>query len=245
MDKFSRIEVFVKVVEHGSFSRAAEALNITKSAVSKHVQNLEDLLKARLLNRTTRKIHLTEAGEEFFARAVNIIEDLEEAEDLVKNMSHTPSGRLRICSPLAFGTMHMAPTIADFVLEYPEINVELDLDSGTVDVIREGFDLVVHIGKLSDSSMIARKICDCEMLIATSPCYIEKYGAPKTIEELAAQKHLEFSKRQPTRGEWEWTRDGENGKMKINEVFSASRTKNIFGTDHLQSLPKVAFQGYN
>lgn len=222
MDRFSRIEIFVRVVEHGSFSRAAEAIGITKSAVSKHVQALEDSLSVRLLNRTTRKLHLTEAGEEFFSRCTGIIENLEEAENLVRDMSHTPKGRLRVCSPLAFGTMHLSPAIADFVLDYPEINVELDLDGGTVDMVNSGFDLVVHVGKLADSSLIARKICDCEMKMVTSPCYIKKHGEPKTIDNLAKQKHLEFSKRQPTRGEWSYESENESGKMKINEVFSAS-----------------------
>lgn len=222
MDKLSRIEVFVRVVEQGSFSRAAEVLKITKSAVSKHVQALEDALGVRLLNRTTRKLHLTEAGEEFFARSSSIIENLEEAENLVKNMSHAPKGRLRVCSPMAFGTMHLSPTIADFVLEYPDIHVDLDLDGGLVDMVDSGFDLVIHVGKLADSSLIARKICDCETAIVTSPCYIKKYGEPKTVEELSTQKHLEFNKRQPTRGEWKYESPEGNGKMKINEVFSAS-----------------------
>jgi len=222
MDRLSRVEVFVKVVEHSSFSRAADELKITKSAVSKHVQALEDTLGVRLLNRTTRKLHLTEAGEEFFERAAIIIENLDEAESLIRNLGNAPRGKLKICAPLAFGTMHLAPCIADFVMDYPDINVELDLDSGMIDVIHQGFDLVVYIGKLNDSSMIARKICDCEMVVVAAPDYLKKYGTPKNIAELQTHKHLEFSKRKPVRGEWEYSSAQSEGKFRINEVFAAS-----------------------
>lgn len=228
MDKFSRIDIFTKVVELGSFSKAAESVNITKSAVSKQVQALEDSLGVRLLNRTTRSIHLTEEGEEFFKRCAGIIEELSDAEEYVKDLSKKPSGKLRITAPDAYGALYLAPKIADFIKEYPEIHVELDLEGGKVDMIQAGFDVSIFIGELEDSSLIARKIGDCPMVLLASPEYLKEHGEPKTVAELRGHKHIEYTKRLPQRGEWTYRcPNNRGGKLKINEVFATSNGQAI------------------
>ena len=158
MDSLTDIAVYVRVVEEGSFTRAAERLDMSRSVVSKYITRLEERLGVRLLNRTTRRLSLTEAGRIFYERSRHSLQDIEEAEAEVSRLQLKPSGTLRINSPMSFGILHIAPLIADFLAEYPDINVEMNLDDRKIDIIDEGFDVSIRIADMPDSSLVARRL---------------------------------------------------------------------------------------
>ena len=195
MDNISEMEVFVRVVQSESFSAAARALNLSPSAVSKQVGRLEDRLGARLLNRTTRQLSLTEVGAAFYARAERIIADVTEAEQAVSHLEGSARGTLKINAPTAFGRLHIAPLLHDFLETYPEVRIDMALSDRFVDVVEEGLDLAIRIGELSDSSLIARKLSPNRRLAVASPAYIKKHGAPKTPTELANHNCLVYTYR--------------------------------------------------
>jgi DNA-binding transcriptional LysR family regulator len=182
--KLSDIAVFVRVVDSGSFTAAAERLSISKSVVSKYVTRLESRLGARLLNRTTRRLSLTEVGRVFYERSRRGLEEIEEAEIEVSHLQGEPRGALRLNSPMSFGILHIAPAIPEFVERYPDITVDMNLDDRKVDVIREGFDISVRISELPDSSLVARRLAPCRHAIVAAPAYLEKYGKPQTPADL-------------------------------------------------------------
>lgn len=184
---------FVKVVELQSFSKAAAALSMTKSAVSKQVAALEDTLKVRLLNRTTRTVRLTDEGELFYQQARQIVDAVVEAERQVKNLNEKPSGSLKINAPQSFGIIHLAPALADFAKQYPEITLEVDFTDKFINVLEEGVDVAIRIASLTDSSLIARKIARAQIVFVASPGYIEKFGEPKHPDELVNHRFLEYS----------------------------------------------------
>jgi len=184
---------FVKVVEFQSFSQAARSLNMTKSAVSKQVQMLEDTLKVRLLNRTTRSVKLTEQGELFYQQARHIIDSLDEAERGVQSLNSRPSGTLKITAPESFGMFHLAPALSQFAQDYPEVQMEIDFSNRFSNIIEEGFDVAIRIASLTDSSLIARKLAPCQLVVAASPEYLEKYGTPKHPDEFINHRFIEYS----------------------------------------------------
>ncbi len=194
MDQISRIGVFVEVVRQENFARAADILGITSSAVSKQVQNLEQELKVKLLNRTTRKVSPTEEGAIFYERANRALEDLKEATDQINEMKATPRGPLKISVPMAFGLKHLIQPIAAFAKQYPDVLLDVQFDDRIVDVAQENFDLAIRIGVLKDSSMIARKLTPCPFYICASPEYLKKHGTPQTPEDLAQHNVLAYTR---------------------------------------------------
>lgn len=192
MDALSDIAVFVKVVEHGSFTAAAEYLSVSKSAVSKYVTRLEARLGARLLNRTTRRLSLTEIGRTFYQRTRRGLADIEDAEAEVSSLQGEPRGSLRLNTPMSFGILHIAPALHDFMAQYPELSVDMFLDDRKVDVIDEGFDVSVRIANLPDSSLVARRLGPCRHAIVASDGYLEKHGTPKTPDELRGHNVLAY-----------------------------------------------------
>lgn len=193
MDSLTDIVVFVRVVDDGSFTRAAERLKLSRSVVSKYVTRLEGRLGARLLNRTTRRLSLTEAGRIFYQRSRRGLQDIEEAEAEVSRLQEKPRGVLRINSPMSFGILHIAPALPEFLAQHPEVSVEMNLDDRVVDVIEEGFDVSIRIAEMPDSSLIARRLAPCRHVIVAAPAYLEKHGTPRTPEDLRDHNIISFS----------------------------------------------------
>ena len=189
----STLPTFVKVVQTQSFSKAAKAMGITKSAVSKHIQALEDGLKVRLLNRTTRSLALTEEGELFYRTAAHLVEELASAESQIASVHDRPSGVLKVNAPESFGSLHLAPVITAFARQYPDVQVEVTLTDRFVHIIEEGVDVAIRVASLTDSSLIARKLARCQMVMVASPAYLAAHGVPTHPDQLASHRFVEYS----------------------------------------------------
>jgi DNA-binding transcriptional LysR family regulator len=199
MDDLNDVAVFVAVVDAGSFTRAAEHLNVSRPAVSKQVSRLEEGLGVRLLNRTTRRLSLTEAGRLFHDHASRGLEDLADARAQVALLQAQPRGVLRINLPMSFGILHIAPLLPAFLDAYPEVSVDMDLNDRQLDVIEEGFDVSVRISDLPDSSLVARRLAPCRHVIVAAPAYLEAHGVPSTPADLADHGILSYSLQQSAR----------------------------------------------
>lgn len=220
MDNLTDAAVFCQVVESGSFTAAAERLALSRSVVSKYVSRLEDRLGARLLNRTTRRLSLTEAGQSFFARSQRGIREIEEAEAEVSRLQEAPRGSLRLNAPMSFGILHIAPALAEFSARYPELSVDMSLDDRQVDLVSEGFDLAIRIAELPDSSLVARRLGVCRFVVCASPTYLEKFGTPRVPQDLAKHKTLSY-RYQASPGEWRFiTPEGGYTSVAINSLIS-------------------------
>jgi DNA-binding transcriptional LysR family regulator len=193
MDRLTEMEAFATVVDQGGFTDAARKMGISKSAVSKHVSALESRLGARLLNRTTRRVSPTEIGLAYYDRARRVLNDAGEADALVSSMQSAPSGLLRISVATDFGVNHMSPILGDFLVDYPDITVNMVLNNRYVELISEGFDLAIRIGEMEDSSLRARKLTDTTKRLIASPKYFEQFGRPEKIDELNDHKLLHYS----------------------------------------------------
>jgi DNA-binding transcriptional LysR family regulator len=178
------MSAFVRAVELGGFSTAARELGLTPSAISKLVTRLEDRLGVRLLNRTTRRLALTPEGEAYFHRSQRILSDISEAENEVARFRAQPKGVLRINVGTAFGLHQLAPALPEFLARHPEMQVELTITDRVVDLIEEGADLGIRLGALTDSSLVARRVCELERVVCASPAYLRKNGTPKKPEDL-------------------------------------------------------------
>jgi len=185
MGHIDRISVFIEVVKQQSFAGAARSLGITGPAVSKQVQRLEHQLGVKLLKRTTRQIALTEEGSTFYQTAGKALSDLDEAEQALLELKSKPTGKLKINAPVSFGNKYLTRPIAKFAKKYPEVDLEVVFNDHWVDVIGEGFDVVIRIGALKDSSLIAVKLADCPISLCASKSYIAEHGTPQAIEELS------------------------------------------------------------
>ncbi|MDJ0916857.1 MAG: LysR family transcriptional regulator [Woeseiaceae bacterium] len=185
MDRFEDLQAFAAVVEAGSFTSAAERLDMAKSAVSRRVARLEERLGVQLIRRTTRRLNVTDSGQSFYERAARILADLDEAESAVAQAHGELRGELRIALPLGFALRHMSEPIAEFSRDHPKVRFHLDLNDRRVDLLEEGVDLAIRIGQLSDSSLIARKLFDAKTVVCASPGYIAANGAPQTLDDLA------------------------------------------------------------
>lgn len=188
MDRLQAIGAFVAVVEAGSFAKAAERLDQSVSAVSRQVADLEQHLDARLLHRTTRRLSLTEAGRAFHERAVQLLADLEEAEQGASAGGVTPRGTLKLTAPITYGTRVLAPLIAAFAARYEQVRFDVDLSDRAVDLVDEGFDLAVRIGDIRSQFLVARRIGSTSLLCCASPDYLKRHGAPRVPEDLS--RHL-------------------------------------------------------
>ena len=193
MDRFHAITAFAKVVETGSFVRAAELLGVSVSAVSRHVAELEEHLDARLLNRTTRRLSLTESGRIFYERSVQLLADLEEAEQSAGAGTVRPRGTLRLTCGTTFGARHLAPAVADFVGRYPEMRLDVELSDRTTDLVDEGFDAAVRIGAIGSQNLVGRKLGETRLVCCASPAYLERHGEPKRPEELVKHACLTYA----------------------------------------------------
>lgn len=201
MDTLTDIAVFVQVVDSGSFTAAAERLELSKAVVSKYVTRLENRLGARLLNRTTRRLSLTEVGRAFYERSQAGLRELEEAEAEVSRLQGAPRGTLRINAPMSFGILHIAPAIPEFLQQYPDLNVDMNLDDRQLDLVEEGFDLAIRIAQLPDSTLVARRLGPCRHVVCGAPGYFRRHGIPRTPRDLRDHNAITF-KYQDSAREW-------------------------------------------
>jgi DNA-binding transcriptional LysR family regulator len=217
MDIIAGMKVFVAVVDAGSFAAAARRLDMSRAMVSKYVLGLEDHLGTRLLNRTTRRLSLTESGSVFYERSVQIIGDVTEAEQVAGHMAAEPRGVLKITMPLAYGLHRLGPTVSEYASRFPEVKLDLSLSDRKVDLIEEGFDLAIRIGKLSESGLIARKLGTEHSIVVGAPAYFERYGEPKTPGDLVNHVCLGYSL--ANAGD-EWRLYGANGLVTVRSTGS-------------------------
>lgn len=193
MDKFQEMSSFVAVVEAGSFVGAADALGLSKAAVSRHVAELEQRLGARLLQRTTRRLSLTDDGQLFLARAKDMLAAVDEAESEIRSRSGEPSGRLRINAPLTFGVLHLAPLWGRFAQAYPKVSLDIELSDRVVDLVEEGYDLAVRITNLGSSQLVSRQLASTRMVACASPQYLAEHGTPAQPADLAQHDVISYS----------------------------------------------------
>ena len=201
MENLTSMAIFAKVVDENSFSAAAIRLGLAKSTVSKSVSRLERRLGAQLLNRTTRRLSLTEAGVGFYEACARIVSEAESAEAEIGLLSAAPRGMLKVNASMVFGTRHIAPAIAEFTGDHPEIHLDLTLTDQYVDLIEGGYDLAIRIGSMADSSLIARKLAPCRFVLCAAPGYLADHGRPSRLDGLAGHVCLRYSY-QSTQDSW-------------------------------------------
>ena len=209
MDRLDSLSLFVKVVELGSMTAAADHAQLSPQLVGKHVQALERRLGVRLLQRTTRRQSLTDFGRTFYEHARIILAEVEIAEGLAAQTRAVPSGRLRVNAPVSFGTHSLAPRLPDYMREHPQVNVELTLSNRTVDLIEEGIDVAFRVGPLSDSGLIARALAPYQLALCAAPAYLAAGPPLETPEDLRHHSCLGFSH---TELRTAWTLDGPSGR---------------------------------
>ena len=185
MDPLDGIAAFARVVDSGSFSAAARRLNVSKSAISAHVQRLEERLGVRLLNRTTRRLSLTEAGAAYYRHCARILVEAEAAEQAASALQREPRGTLRISAPDSFGWMHVAPAVPTFLKRYPDIAIDIGLSPAYVNLVDEGLDLAIRIGALEDSALVVRKLASSRQVLCATPAYLKERGTPRYPDDLA------------------------------------------------------------
>ncbi|WP_372379605.1 LysR family transcriptional regulator [Vibrio natriegens] len=227
--------LFSQVMELGSFSKVAEANNLTNSVVSKRIARLEEEIGAQLLYRTTRKLTLTEAGKVLLHSAKNVKQATQEAMDAVAGFGENVSGHIKMSVPSISGDLILADAVAEFCNLHPGLTVDMSLDNRFVDLVADGYDLVIRTGYLEDSSLIARHILDSQWVVCASPSYIAKNGKP--VEPIDLTRHNCFQYAYQTTGasDWEFKRDEGNYIVKVSGSFS---------TDNATALRKAALGGH-
>lgn len=212
MKSLHDLQIFARVAATGSMSEAGRALGLSPAVVSKSIRRLEEQLGVRLLQRTTRKITLTETGRGYYERLVPVLAGVEEAEAFVEGQTSALTGRLRVSAPTSFGRMHIAPHLASFMQENPGLEVELILSDAFVDIVADGFDLAVRIGELADSSLVARRLAPVRRLLCASRAYVERNGAPASLKALEGHVCL------PAHNGEHWRLEGPEGAVAFRPV---------------------------
>jgi DNA-binding transcriptional LysR family regulator len=213
MDRLATMETFVRVVEAGSFVAAADRIGLSPAMVSRHVQDLEERLGTRLLNRTTRRISLTEPGAAYYERCQQVLRDIDEMDLSVAREVQQPRGVLRVNAPVVFGTRHLSPLLAEYEGRYPEVAIDLNLTDRFIDLVEESADLAVRIGTLTESTLVARRLCPIRLVLCASPGYLERHGTPRTPDDLAHHNCLGYTY---TRGGAEWEFSGPDGPVVVS-----------------------------
>ncbi|WP_207063423.1 LysR family transcriptional regulator [Motiliproteus sp. SC1-56] len=215
MDKLTSMKVFCRVVARENFSQAARDLRISPAMVTKHVAALEEQLGIRLLNRTTRRVNTTEAGERYYHLCTGLLNDIEEAEASLNELGTKPSGLLRLTAPIDFGVLCLAPAIAAFLSRYPEVEIDINYQDRKVNLIEEGFDLALRIGALSDSTLVAQRLLNGRLICCASPAYLQQHGRPQTPQDLRDHNCLTYTY-SSTNNEWLFYRDKERHAVKVS-----------------------------
>lgn len=209
MTNLGDLEVFACVAASGSMSLAAKELGYSPAVISKRIKRLEEKLGARLFQRTTRQISLTEAGAGFYQRVLSVLEGLEEAEDFVSGRSNNLTGTLKVSASTSFGRMHIAPHLRGFMERYPDLAINLVLSDEFTDIVAGGYDLAIRIADLGDSSLVAKRLAPVRRVLCASKSYAERFGAPKNIEELKHHRCL------PAHNNDVWRLEGPDGPVQF------------------------------
>lgn len=212
MDVLSGMRAFAAVVETGSFAAAADRVELSRARLTKMIQDLEQHLGTRLLNRTTRRLSLTEAGSAYHERCTAILADVAEAEQVAGRLTALPRGTLKITMPVSFGILKIGPLIAGFIERYPDVKVDIALNDRKIDLIDEGFDLAIRIGTMAESELIARRLAADEIVICASPDYLGRHGIPQVPQDL--ERHACLSYTYATTGD-EWRFSGPTGDVGV------------------------------
>ncbi|BAW97453.1 transcriptional regulator [[Synechococcus] sp. NIES-970] len=232
MDKFESLYAFTQVVEAGGFAAAARRMNLGRSAVNKMVLALENQLQVQLLHRSTRRVTPTPTGTAFYEKCVQILADLEEAELSVSRLHGEPRGLLRVNAPMTFGTMYVAPLVAEFMAQYPQVRVQLTLEDRFVEAIAEGYDLVIRIAAPTESaSLISHSLCETKLLLCAAPSYLERHGTPQTPADLGHHNCLGYGAAKD-----QWRLFGPQGEVSVPVSGS-------FWTNNGEVLAIAAAQG--
>lgn len=233
VDRFQAMRVFAQVVESGSFSKAAERLDLSTSATSRHVADLEAHLQTRLLHRTTRRIHLTESGRGFYERCAQILAELEDAERDASRESAVPRGTVRLTTSINFGMGHITPAIAAFLARHPQVKFDVSLSDRVVDLVEEGFDLAIRIGAPGPETLVARKLSETRLVPCASPQYLRTHGAPKTPQDLTRHNCLTYE--YASRDEWTFI----DAQARVSKV----RISGNLNSNNGELLAEAAAQG--
>jgi len=212
MDRLDAMEMFVRIVETGSFSSVARELGTTQPTISKQLTALESHLKTRLLNRSTRKLSLTESGQAYYERCKRIIDDVREAESTLGRLQGSISGHLHIDTSIAMGQMFLTPLVLKFQRQYPELSVELTLNDRFIDIVEEGVDVAIRIGRLGESNVVARKIGATRRVTIATPDYLKQHGRPRHPEDLTHHNCLLYSYLSTGN---EWMFQGPEGEIRV------------------------------
>ena len=207
MDRIDAMQAFVAVADLGGFAPAARKLGLSPSGVTRVIAALEEHLGARLLQRTTRSVALTDAGARYLERVRRILADVEEAEASIKDERTRPSGRLVVSAPVGFGRLHVSPVMSEYLKRYAEVSGELRLADRMINLVEDGVDLAVRIGHLADSSLVARHVGEMRRIVVASPGYLKAHGEPKTPEAIASHKTIQFGGATAS-PDWRFVRDG-------------------------------------
>lgn len=221
MDTFTRMRTFVQVVDAGGFSAAARAMGKSKALVSKYVRDLEDELGVRLLNRTTRRLSLTEVGQAYFREAGDILQRLEDLATSVGDAHREPRGTLRVAAPRSFADGILGQALSDFLVAEPRISLDLHLDDRFVDLVEEGFDVAIRVTEMTDSSLIARRLAAFRVVLLASPAFLAEHGTPETPHDLV-DKPVVFDTNARMRGHWAFDWDGERINVPVKPRMEAN-----------------------
>ncbi|MCQ9329791.1 LysR family transcriptional regulator [Pelistega suis] len=222
MDKLTAIKVFLSIADTGSFTRTADQLDISKPMITRYVALMEEWLNARLFQRTTRKVSLTEAGEEALVFCQKILQLSDEMEQEMLAKQGELRGLIRICSNASFGGSHLTQAINRFLAQYPKVSIQLDLSDRLVDLIAERIDLAVRITNTPDPNLIARKVADCHSSLVAVPAYLAEFGEPKHPEDL--QKHRYLTHANINRREWRFSKEGQEVLLELSSQFTTNET---------------------
>ena len=218
MDLLTGMRTFAAVVATGSFTGAAERLGISRALTSKYVGQLEEHLGVRLLNRTTRRLNVTEVGQTCYRRCRQLLEEMDELEAAVRLQQAAPRGRLRVAAPTNFGERYLTRAVADYLAERPGMSVELVLSDRFVNLVEEGFDVAVRIGRLADSSLIARRLVPMRVALSASPAYLQRAGKPAHPRELGGHECI-IDTNLPDPGQWTFQDRDSNFRVKVRGRF--------------------------
>lgn len=223
MDRFQAMQVFIRVVDANSFTLAADSLGLPRSTVTTTIQTLERNLKVRLLNRTTRRLSLTPDGAAYYERCRQILADVEDMEASFKDVTRGPSGRLRIDTLPSIGRLILVPALCDFHSRYPDIELAIGMSDRVVDMVRDAVDCTIRVGELEDSSMVARRIGTFESITCAAPSYLERYGEPRSIDELSRHRAVHyFSGRTGRIIDWSFVVDGKPREVQVQGSISVN-----------------------
>jgi DNA-binding transcriptional LysR family regulator len=221
MDKLDAMGAFTKVVAAGSYAEAARQLGLTRSAVSKAVMEIEALLGARLLDRTTRKVTPTEAGRAYYERCVAILAAVEETEAQIARLHDEPRGVLKVNAPMSFGTRYLGAAVAAFMARYPDLTVECTLNDRFIDPLEEGVDVTIRIGALADSSLVARRLAPARRVLVAAPAYLARAGVPAAPADLARHRCLTYG-HTTHQQRWQLTQGGETITVPVGSALCSN-----------------------